>query len=175
MRSLLSALAAILTLAACASAPATAEPAAFPTGPIIANHGKVAAVPDAAPLPAGTKLKVAFDVGEGAEPGKENRYIGSAARFLNLHGAAGVPAENMQVAVVIHGSASADLLDTADNATAPLIKALIAAGVRVELCGQTAAYRGIAKQDIISGITITQSAMTSHALLQQDGFTLNPF
>ena len=63
----------------------------------------------------------------------------------------------------------------AQNANAGLIAALIDAGVRIELCGQTAAFRDITQEDLLPGITMSLSAMTSHALLQQEGYTLNPF
>lgn len=158
---------------------AIAGPEAFGPGPLIEDFGRIASLPDAAPLPAGTHLKVVFDIAERAEVGKANRRIDSAARFLNMHAAAGVAPEDMQVALVIHGGASRDLLlDTAygaANPSRPLIAALLEAGVRIELCGQTAAFHDIAKDDLIPGVQMSISAMTSHALLQQSGYTLNPF
>ena len=108
-----------------------------------------------------------------------NKGFNTAARFLNMHAAAGVPAENMSVAIVVHGPAASDLL-TAEklghaNPSAPLIAELLAAGASIQLCGQTAAARDFAPEDLLPGITVSLSAMTSHALLQQDGYTLNPF
>ncbi|HCE21170.1 MAG TPA: hypothetical protein DF282_01490, partial [Hyphomonas sp.] len=47
--------------------------------------------------------------------------------------------------------------------------------VRIILCGQTAAYRDIEKSDLLPGVEIALSAMTAHAKLQQDGYSLNPF
>lgn len=155
---------------------AMAEPEQrFSPGPIITEYGPTAIVADAAPLPKDVAFKVAFDVAEVAEEGKANRRLESAARFLNLHARAGVPAENMSLAIVVHGGASADLVAGDTNTSQALIEALLESGVRIELCGQTAAYRGISKADLVPGIVITHSAMTSHARLQQDGYTLNPF
>jgi len=158
---------------------ALAGPDDFHAGKIITDYGKVASVPGAAPIAEGTRFKVAFDVADAAEPGKINRRLESAARFLNMHGEAGVPAENMQVAIVVHGGAAMDLVNDAKygspNANAGLIKALTGAGVTVQLCGQTAAYRDIAASDLLPGVTLSLSAMTAHAQLQQDGYTLNPF
>jgi len=48
-------------------------------------------------------------------------------------------------------------------------------GVRVILCGQTAAYYDISNDDLLPGVEMALSAMTAHALLQQEGYTLNPF
>jgi intracellular sulfur oxidation DsrE/DsrF family protein len=46
--------------------------------------------------------------------------------------------------------------------------------VRVILCGQSAAARGIEMSDLVEGTEIELSAMTAHAVLQQNGYTLNP-
>ena len=159
-------------------AQACADDDKFSTGPVIKDYGPVANVDDARITPE-TKLKVAFDFAKAAEPGTSNRYLASAARFLNMHAAAGALPENIEVAVVVHGPAAMDLVTDerygSPNANADLIAALIDAGVRIELCGQTAAFRDIEPEDLLPGIQISLSAMTAHALLQQDGYTLNPF
>jgi intracellular sulfur oxidation DsrE/DsrF family protein len=157
------------------AASAHAAPEDFTTGPIIEDFGPVATVLGADPVAPETLFMVAFDVADAAEEGKANRRLETAARFLNMHGAAGVPASNMQLAIVVHGPASADLTNSESNASAPLIAALIDAGVSITLCGQTAAYRGIDQDDLLPGVTLSLSAMTKHAQLQQQGFTLNPF
>ena len=168
-------LAALALAAAILAAPAFAGPEDFSPGPVIMGYGPVTDVPDAPALPEGTVMKVAFDVADAAEPGKINRNMESAARFLNLNARAGVAPENMSVAIIVHGGASADLVARDDNATAPLIAELVKAGASIQLCGQTAAYRGIAADDLLPGVTLNPSAMTAHALLQQRGYTLNPF
>ncbi|MEE2877945.1 MAG: DsrE family protein, partial [Pseudomonadota bacterium] len=43
------------------------------------------------------------------------------------------------------------------------------------LCGQTAAAREIEKDDLIPGVQIALSAMTAHAVLANQGYSLNPF
>ena len=153
---------------------ALAGPEDFKTGPVIEAFGPVASVPGAS-VEAGTGFKVAFDVADAADASAINRRLESAARFLNMHAAAGVPAENIEIAVIVHGPAALDLVRSDTNANADLIASLIEAGVTIELCGQTAAYRDIAAEDLLPGVTLSLSAMTSHALLQQDGHTLNPF
>lgn len=151
-----------------------AGPGDFKTGPVIDEFGPVASV-TGAPLDAEAQFKVAFDMADAAEPGTVNRSLESAARFLNMHAASGVPVENIDIAIIVHGPAALDLVRGDENANARLIAALIEAGVTIELCGRTAAYRDIAADDLLPGGTLSLSAMTSHALLQQDGYTLNPF
>ncbi len=153
---------------------ALAGPEDFKKGPLIEGFGPVADVPGAS-VEAGTVFKVAFDVADAADPGEINRRLESASRFLNMHVAAGVPAENIDIAIIVHGPAALDLVRSDTNANADLIAALIEVGVTIELCGQTAAYRDIVAEDLLPGVTLSLSAMTSHALLQQDGYTLNPF
>ncbi len=153
---------------------ALAGPQDFKTGPVIEAFGPVASVPGAN-VDGEAVFKVAFDVAEAAEPGAINRRLESAARFLNMHAAAGVPVENIEIAIIVHGPAALDLVASDKNANAGLIAALIEAGVTIELCGQTAAYRDIAAEELLPGVTLSLSAMTSHALMQQDGYTLNPF
>jgi intracellular sulfur oxidation DsrE/DsrF family protein len=55
------------------------------------------------------------------------------------------------------------------------VAALLGAGARIIVCGQTAAYYDVATEDLLPGVEMALSAMTVHALLQQQGFTLNPF
>lgn len=163
---------------------ALAGPADFKTGPIIEGFGPVAAVSDAQVLSEDAYFKISFDTGTGAEGEAFNRTLESAARFINIHGAAGVDADKIDVAVVVHGGAAFDLLSAeaykarregADNPNIGLIKALTDTGVRIILCGQTAAYRDIAKDDLLPEVELALSAMTAHAQLQQSGYTLNPF
>ena len=170
--------------AACAAAlfalamPALAGPEAFQPGMVVPDFGKYAPV-EGMELPADTVLKVAFDIGEAGPADGISRRLETPARFINMHAAAGVDPANLHVAIVVHGAASADLLtDEARgsvNPNAKLISELLAAGATIQLCGQTAAGRDISAEDLLPGVTIVLSAMTAHALLQQDGYTLNPF
>lgn len=157
---------------------AWAGPDAFHPGSVISEYGPVATIEDAR-LSAETRFKIAYDVSEAGAADAPNRRFVTAARFLNMHVEAGVPLENISLAIVVHGGAGVDLVTAekrgAPNPNADLVAALIEAGVAIELCGQTAAYRDIAVEDLLPGVRIGLSAMTAHALLQQDGYTLNPF
>ncbi len=156
----------------------------FTYGPVFEDFGPVADVDMDMALPADAYFRVAFDISEAAEPGEVSRRIESAARFINMHVRAGVPEERVQVAIVVHGRAGFDLMhqdaygarnDGAENANLPLIAALIEHGVQIYLCGQSAAGLGITNDDLAPGVQMALSAMTAHALLQQQGYTVNPF
>ncbi len=167
---------------AVATVPAAAQdaPSSFGPGPLITDYGSIAPAEGHTPIPADTEFKVAFDTA--APGGKEpNRTLESAARFLNMHVAAGVPAERIRVAVVVHGRAVGDVTtaggagDRSPNPNAALVAALLSHGTRIIVCGQSAAGLGVTKDDLLPGVEMALSAMTAHALLQQEGYTLNPF
>ncbi|MXO91766.1 hypothetical protein GRI41_13090 [Altererythrobacter aquaemixtae] len=162
----------------------------FKTGPVFEDFGPHAPVEGVDSVPADTEFSVAFDVAKAAEDGTRNRGFESAARFINMHVAAGVDPDNIRIAVVVHGKASLDLLDDAawaarqpvgeeeeapDNPSSAMIRAMLDHGVRFILCGQSGAAHGIKQEDLIPGVETALSAMTAHALLQQGGYTVNPF
>lgn len=158
--------------------PATAAPEDFHPGTVIEDYADIASVVDER-LTSESSFAVAYDVAGAGPDDAPNRSFVTPARFLNMHVDAGVPLENIKLAVVVHGGAYKDLLTEetrgAPNPNADLIARLVAKGVRFELCGQTAAHYDVTDEDLLPGVTISLSAMTSHALLQQEGYTLNPF
>jgi intracellular sulfur oxidation DsrE/DsrF family protein len=173
-------------LALIAAPLAAQDMSAFKPGPVLSEFGAHAPVPGVARLPADTEFAIAFDVSTPAGETGPNRGFDSAARFLNMHVAGGVPQGNIRLVVVVHGKAALELLTNAahaanplsrqgDNPSAKLVEALLAADVRFILCGQSAAVYGIKPEDLIPGVEMSLSAMTAHALLQKNGFTVNPF
>lgn len=164
--------------------PASAQMENFKTGPVFEDFGATAPVRTDESLASDALFSIAFDVAKAADPGKINRTIESAARFINMHVAAGVPKENIHLALVVHGGASFDLTNQEffaahkegkENASAAAIAQLQEHGVKFYLCGQSAAAQGIDKDDLLPGVILSLSAMTAHALLQQQGYTVNPF
>ncbi|MCK8524142.1 DsrE family protein [Aquimarina sp. D1M17] len=130
------------------------------------------------------ELKVVFDVGRTFKDStKVNPLINTAARYLNMHVDAGVAREKLKVALVIHGNAANDVLTNAnyksiygiDNPNAKLISKLSQNGVQVVLCGQTAAHRGITKNDVLPEIQFALSAMTALVQLQNNNYRLINF
>jgi len=115
---------------------------------------------------------------EGGDTGEVNSRFRTAASFLNLQHANGIPPENVEIALVVHGPAHRDLLDDeaygGDNPNTELLAQLQAHGVKVYYCGQSAVYRDVGVDDLLPGVEITHSATTTHVLLQQQGFALRP-
>ncbi len=135
-------------------------------------------------VPKDEVLKVVYDTYKGAEAGKVNSTFLSAARFINMHVDAGHPRENIKVAIVVHGSTSLDVsqdsyygekYDGAKNANIPIINALLSEGVDIYICGQSAAFRGVTRENIVPGVKFSLSAMTAHAMLQKEGYALIPW
>ena len=175
---------ALLTAVALAfGAPAVAQEVSY--GPVFAEFGPVADVPDADfAIPEDASFHVAFDVSRAAGEGKLNRGFESAARLINMHARAGVEPMENRAAVVVHGAAVLDLLSDAAwvardrgeaNPSGAMVRDMIDHGVRFIVCGQSAAGQGVAKSELIPGMELALSAMTAHALLQQQGYTVNPF
>ncbi len=158
-----------------------AQVSSFKDGPVIVGFGKSTAVATHS-VSSDAKFMVAFDVAT-SDSGELNRKLDSLARFINMHVAAGVKKEHIQLALVVHGKAAFDLLNnvyyqkkyTLNNPNAPLLNALMENNVRVILCGQSAAANEIEANQLIDGVEVELSAMTAHALLQQAGYTVNPF
>ena len=165
------------------SMPVLAQSADFSPGPVFDDYGAVADIDADYEIPEGMTFKVSYDIREGGEAGARNRRLETAARFLNMHARAGVAERDMSLALVIHGKAVHDVAKDAHygaavgghNANAPMLAALMEKGVRVIVCGQSAAYYDVSNEDLLPGVEMALSAMTAHAVLQQEGYTLNPF
>ena len=149
-------------------------------GPVIEHYGPVFDVPEGSfNLDPAQKYGVVMDVGKGPDdPAELNRGIESAARFLNLHARNGIEPGNLEMAVVLHGSGARAALNGpahekhfgVANANQGLLEELGQAGVKIYLCGQTAAYYGYAPNDLLPQVTMAVSAMTVHVRLQQEGY-----
>jgi intracellular sulfur oxidation DsrE/DsrF family protein len=155
------------------------------TGPVIEAYGPVFSAPEGAyNLKKDTHYKVTMDVSASVDnPQDLNRHFESAARFLNMHARNGVEPENIDFAIVVHGAAAKDLLNDEaykarfeqSNPNTALLNALGEVGVKIYLCGQSAAYREIKTQDLNPAAEMALSAMSAHVRLQSEGYTLIPF
>lgn len=154
-------------------------------GPVIKEFGKVATIenPD---FKTNTSLefKAIFDVMQSPE-NKENlsAYLETAARFLNMHAQAGVPTENLKVALVVHNLATKDILNNeayrkkygVANPNTELIKAFQASGAQVIVCGQSLVSRSYSKDELLPDVQVALSAMTALIQLQKDNYNLIKF
>ncbi len=149
-------------------------------GPVIESSGPVFAVPDPdLAIPEGHVFKAVFEITDRqGESETLNQSIDSAARFLNMHVEAGVPLENVQVAVVIHGASTTDVLNNAayrerfgvDNPNLPLFDALKQAGARLYVCAQAANVFQVPRDQIAESVDVALSAMTAMVMLQAEGY-----
>ncbi len=172
----------LAVLAGLLSAPLQADEPSL--GPIIEEYGPTYAVEGRdVPLADGFSYRAVFDIARyGDDPGKLNPRLVSVARYLNMHARNGVPVENMQLAVVVHGAAVRNILGHAayrsrfqvDNPNLELVEELHAAGVRFYVCGQSLEFGKIATSELASPVEVALSAMTMLTVLQSEGYALLP-
>lgn len=165
------------------SAPLHAQNSEIRSGPVFTAFGNWTMVDNMQPPATDQSYKVIFDATAGAEDGELNGRFDSAARFINLLVANGVPRENIEVAIIVHGPAGFDITTREAYArqypdrthgSADAVEAMIAEGVRFYICGQSANYRGIAREDLIPGAVMTLSQTVATAILHNEGFTNIP-
>ena len=154
-------------------------------GPVIEGFGKVFKVPEAdLNLDTGKTYKVLFDVyTDPGGKGDMNPLLTTVARFINMHGQAGLPKEQMKIAVVLHGAGVTNALsDRAHdekfrraNPNTDLLKALGDAGVELYVCGQSLKSRGFSEKDLAEPVKISLSAMTALVHYQEEGYRIINF
>jgi len=130
------------------------------------------------------KYKVIFDVGSSPKDvSKLNPLLNAAARLINMHVQAGIPKENIEVTLVLHGSATKNVLNQKefkkryemDNPNFQIIKELDKKGVHVYVCGQSASYHKITKKDMSKSVRMALSALTVLIDYQTNGYQLIRF
>ena len=102
----------------------------------------------------------------------------AAARFVNMHAHAGVPKENIQLTLILHGGGTLAAMSNeayrkrydVDNPNVPLLEALADAGVDIYLCEQSRVLNDLAPSEIAAPVKTALSAMTVVVSLQADGY-----
>jgi intracellular sulfur oxidation DsrE/DsrF family protein len=148
----------------------------------IEGFGKTRTSPGAVERPsADLHYRVLFSIAKASTPDKVNPSLDKVARFLNLLAEDGVRPQAGDVAVVIHGDATAivmrDAAFAAKHAGAPnpsteLIRRLKQAGVSVRVCSQALAAQSVSTQQVDEAVAIDVSALTTSANLQLRGYAL---
>ena len=162
---------------------AAAATAAAAQAPLVPGFGAVAPVPDAHERPDPSReYRVVFDVSKGAaEAGKPAAGLERVARFVNMLGGGGVPADKRRIVAVLHGPATEAVMTDAAygqrhggarNPNGPLIAALEAAGVDVRVCGQALAGQKIARQEVLPAVQVDLAALMTVTHLQFAGYAL---
>jgi intracellular sulfur oxidation DsrE/DsrF family protein len=153
-------------------------------GPVIEGYGPTYPMENRdRPLKSDFVYRAVFDIARyGDDPERLNPRLVSVARYLNMHARNGVPVENMQLAVVVHGAAVRNILNDeayrsrfqVDNPNLDLVEKLHAAGVRIYVCGQSLAFGKVAKSELAAPVEVALSAMTMLTVLQSEGYALLP-
>ncbi len=154
-------------------------------GPVITDFGEVFIVNEIDfVVDTSMEFKVVFDIMNSPDDHKTlNSSIETAARFLNMHAQNGVPLEQMKIALVVHSKASKDIMNNeayqkrygTNNPNIELIKSLLNVGGQIIFCGQSSMSRGISKEELISGVQLSLSAMTALIQLQNKDYQLIKF
>ncbi len=150
--------------------------------PVITGFGYINPLPAAKLQPDPDQdYKVVFDVAKGdLGTGEINAGLWHVARAVNLFATDGKPAENLEIAVVIHGSATSAVLDDntyearylKKNPNAELIQKLKAAGVQLYVCGQAIVDSGYYYQNVRDDVEITLGAIAAEVKLVTEGYVL---
>jgi intracellular sulfur oxidation DsrE/DsrF family protein len=124
--------------------------------------------------------KVVFEVGRGSPNlDQPDPALARVARYYNTLAADGVPRDHLQIAVVIHGQSTDDILDNAefrsrhqghDNPNAKLIEDMARAGVRLTVCGQAVLSAKIDPHTVLPQIEVTLWALTTFTNLELRGY-----
>lgn len=147
---------------------AIAQEAQFP---IVSEFGGIYGIEGSASLDSEMEYRIVIDL-KTLQRDKEsiNPGLNNVARLMNLHGLGGVKAENLDVAVVVHGGATDVIIDNEayqkryelDNPNIELISALKEAGVKVYVCGQSLLSRQYARDEINEEVTVALSMLTTY-------------
>lgn len=159
-------------------------PGMTPSGPIIQAAGQSVEVENPTfRIPDGHVFKAVYVI-DRADTGGVNQQLTTIARFLNLHARNGIPKERLHAAAVVHGTGWMSLLSDSAfgaryggkaNPSKRLVEELIANGVPLVLCGQTAAFRGVRREELLPGVQLGLSAMTALNVFQAQGYQINPW
>lgn len=149
--------------------------------PVIEGYGGVFPVAGAEGPRKGSK--VVFDVtGDAKEPGQPLPGLDRAALLYNLAGRDAIKPADLNVVIVLHGSATKySLSDTAfkagfgkANPNAELIRRLVKAGAQVYVCGQSLTKNGFDTKLVAGEVKVATSALTAVMNKQADGYVYIP-
>lgn len=164
-----------------AAAPVVAE---MPRFPVVQGYGGIQPTDGAAERPEKrVSYRVVFNVTKGAPaPGTVNPTLDRMARFINLLGADGVKAGRGDLIAIVHGPATALVMDNVsyrakfgiDNPNLKLIERLRQSGAEVHVCSQALAGNKISRKIVNQAVQVDVSALTTLANLQLRGFALIP-
>jgi intracellular sulfur oxidation DsrE/DsrF family protein len=109
-----------------------------------------------------------------------NEGLAEIGRIINLHVASGVPKENLDLAIVIHGSALNVYLKNefyqkkfkTDNPNLDILKQFTDLKVKLLACGQAELFTNIPAEDLITEVRTAYSANVVLSTYQLKGYVL---
>ncbi len=109
-----------------------------------------------------------------------NEGLAEIGRIVNLHIAAGVPKENLELAIVIHGKAMNVYLKNEvyrkkfkmDNPNMDILKQFLALKTKLLVCGQAELFFNMPASDFIPEVRTSYSAQVVLSTYQLKGFVL---
>ncbi len=149
--------------------------------PLIPGYGEVTPVENAGEKPdPAVDYKVVLNATKGGAADAPPPFLDKAAKVANLLAQSGVPAEHRHVVVIMQGGATSAVLNEKGlkahgmtrNPSADLIAKLNAAGVSVRVCGQALAGAKIARDEVLPGVQVDLSALTTVTALQLRGYAV---
>ncbi|MBK8501663.1 MAG: DsrE family protein [Saprospiraceae bacterium] len=148
--------------------------------PIVKEFGGIYDISSATVRPdSKVQYQIVIDIVSGPSATDQiNPALNNVARMLNLHGIAGVLAENLDVVLAIHGDATVAVLQDkaysdrfhATNPNLHLIAALRAANVKLTVCGQSLVGHGIDVKEVDEQVEIATSMLTTMTTYQMLGY-----
>lgn len=147
--------------------------------PIIKNFGGIYEIPDSVDPEQNMEYSIVIDLKTlQRDKASLNPGLNNVARMMNLHGLGGVKAEDLNVAVVIHGGATDLVIDNEayqkryelDNPNLELIDTLKEAGVEIFVCGQSLIAREYGFDEINPQITKGLSMLTVFTTYMNKGY-----
>ncbi len=153
--------------------------------PAIDGFGGIYPIEDADITPnANLDYKIVIDVKSASDnPATLNPALNNVARLMNLHIEGGANLARMHVVLAVHaGAAYALLNDEAyverygiGNPNTELINALSKSRVDVSICGQSMIARGIERDQLLEGVKVATSMLTTVTTYQSLGYSFLQF
>lgn len=152
--------------------------------PVVRDFGGIYEIENSINPDTELEYKIVVDL-KTLQPDKNsiNPGLNNVARMMNLHGLGGVKAENLNVVVVVHGSATEIILNNkgyqrkngVENPNLELIDALKDAGADFYVCGQSLLARGYPQEEVNAEVKTGLSMLTVVTTYMHNGYKLLVF
>lgn len=153
--------------------------------PAVEGFGGIYAVDSAEVRPNGNlEYKIVVDVKTGSpDPAELNPALHNVARLMNLHIEGGANYARMHVVLAVHAGAAYALLEDKaylerygiENPNAELIEALQGSRVDFTICGQSMVAREIQRDQLLDGVKVATSMLTTVTTYQSLGYSFLQF